>query len=294
MPASTPILSIGVPVFNGEPYITQSLASILGQTFTNFEVIVFDNASTDGTADICRSHEARDKRIRYSRNSTNIGSLSNFRRVLDLATGEYFMWAACDDYWSPGYVETLLACLKQYPDAVLAAGRVHFVDPSGSERTDILPDDPPAPGMRPSVDTAKQLLSQHAFGWLHGVFRREALIRLSGRFFRGQTWGADVVFLLELCLAHKLVGSKDAVMYKRSIAGHGPSTPRRLVRWQCWFAKALINVILESPRSTIEKAEILGASLLYLTELYFSDGFFPTVVGWARAGYHVLLGVDRP
>ena len=149
MPASTPILSIGVPVFNGEPYITQSLASILGQTFTNFEVIVFDNASTDGTADICRSHEARDKRIRYSRNSTNIGSLSNFRRVLDLATGEYFMWAACDDYWSPGYVETLLACLKQYPDAVLAAGRVHFVDPSGSERTDILPDDPPAPGIRP-------------------------------------------------------------------------------------------------------------------------------------------------
>jgi glycosyltransferase involved in cell wall biosynthesis len=294
MPASTPILSIGVPVFNGEPYITQSLASILGQTFTNFEVIVSDNASTDGTGDICRSHEVRDKRIRYSRNSTNIGLLLNFRRVLDLATGKYFMWAACDDYWSPNYVETLLACLQQHPEAVLAAGRIHFVDPSGLERTDILPDDPPAPGMRPHVDTAKQLLSQNAFGWLHGVFRREALIRLSGRFFRDSEWGSDVVFLLELCLGHTLVGSRDAVMHKRMIPGKGPRTPRELARWHCWFASALIRVIRESPRSRIEKAELLETALRYLRGLYFSDGFFPTMVGWARAGYHVLLGVDRP
>ena len=106
------ILSIGVPVFNGEPYLAQSLETILRQTFTNLEVIVSDNASTDRTGEICRSYAARDKRIRYSRNLTNIGPLPNFRRVLELATGEYFMWAACDDYWSPNYVETLVLKFK--------------------------------------------------------------------------------------------------------------------------------------------------------------------------------------
>jgi glycosyltransferase involved in cell wall biosynthesis len=294
MTENAPILSIGVPVFNGEPYIAQSLGAILRQTFTNLEVIVSDNASTDRTGEICRSYAARDKRIRYSRSLTNIGLLPNFRRVLELASGEYFMWAASDDYWSPNYVETLVACLEQNPDAVLAAGRILFVNPSCAGRTDSPPDDPPVPGTRPHVDTAKQLLSQHAFGWLHGVFRREALVRLSGYFFRGPEWGSDVVFLMELCLAHKLVGSCDAVMYKRLIAGHGPKTPRRLVRWQCWFAKALIKVIRESPRSRMEKAELLGASLRYLTGLYFSSGFFSSMVGWGRAGYHLLLGIDRP
>lgn len=289
------ILSIGVPVFNGEPYLAQSLEAILRQTFTNLEVIVSDNASTDRTGEICRSYAARDKRIRYSRSLTNIGLLPNFRRVLELASGEYFMWAACDDYWSPNYVETLVACLEQNPDAVLAAGRILSVNPSCAGRTDHPPADPPVPGTRPHVDTAKQLLYQHAFGWLHGVFRREALVRLSGSFFRGPGWwGSDVVFLMELCLVHKLVGSYDAVMYKRLIAYHGPNTPRRLVRWQCWYAKALIKVIRESPRSTMEKAELLGASLRYLTGRYFSDGFFSTMLVWGRAGYHLLLGVDRP
>ena len=289
-----PKLSIGVPVFNGEAYLAQALASILGQTFWNLEVIVSDNASTDGTGEICRSHEARDKRIRYLRSPVNTGVLPNFRKVLDLATGEYFMWAACDDCWSVNYVETLVACLERNPDVVLAAGHVRFIDPGGVARTDIQPDNAPGPGTRLHMDTAKQLLSENAFGWLHGVFRREALVSLSGSFFRRDEWGSDLVFLFELCLAHKVVGSDDAVMHKRMIPGHGPRTPRRVVRWQCWFAMALIKVIRECPRSMTEKVEILAVTLRYLTSLYFTDGFIPTIGVWGRAGYHVLMGVDRP
>lgn len=99
-----PKVSIGMPVYNGERFIREALDSLLGQTFTDFELIVSDNASTDGTEVICREYAARDMRIRYVRHAANLGSIANFKFVLDEATGEYFMWAAADDKWMPAFI----------------------------------------------------------------------------------------------------------------------------------------------------------------------------------------------
>jgi len=99
-----PKVSVGMPVFNGEKFIREALDSLLAQTFTDFELIISDNASTDKTEAICRKYAIKDKRIRYVRQSKNRGGVNNFKWVLDAAVGEYFMWAACDDKWSKTYL----------------------------------------------------------------------------------------------------------------------------------------------------------------------------------------------
>jgi glycosyltransferase involved in cell wall biosynthesis len=102
-----PKVSIGMPVYNGEPFISKALDSLLAQTFTDFELIISDNASTDSTEAICREYAARDTRIRYVRQSENKGATKNFQFVLDEAQGQYFMWAAADDMWNK-------VCLMQW------------------------------------------------------------------------------------------------------------------------------------------------------------------------------------
>jgi glycosyltransferase involved in cell wall biosynthesis len=91
-------VSIGVPVFNGGEFLRETLDSILAQDYTDFELIISDNASTDNTEEICRDYRARDSRIRYVRQSENIGGYNNYKFLLDSALGEYFMWSAADDY----------------------------------------------------------------------------------------------------------------------------------------------------------------------------------------------------
>ena len=100
-----PQVSIGMPVYNGEPFISEALDSLLDQTFTDFELIISDNASTDSTEAICRQYAAKDSRIRYVRQAENLGAPANFQFVLDQAVGKYFMWAAADDLQTPNYIE---------------------------------------------------------------------------------------------------------------------------------------------------------------------------------------------
>ena len=105
----TPQVSIGMPVYNGESLIREALDSLLAQNFTDFELIISDNASTDGTEAICQEYTANDTRIRYVRQAENRGATANFQFVLDEAVGKYFMWAGDDDYWKR---ITLTKCLN--------------------------------------------------------------------------------------------------------------------------------------------------------------------------------------
>ena len=92
-----PKVSIGLPVFNGEKYLSRALESLLAQEFEDFELVISDNASTDETGRICQEYARRDRRIHYSRNDSNIGLAPNHNRVFTLSRGEFFKWAAHDD-----------------------------------------------------------------------------------------------------------------------------------------------------------------------------------------------------
>ncbi len=104
-------VSVGLPVFNGERLIADSIKSLLAQTHTNFELIVMDNASTDGTAEICKVFAAQDSRIHYIRQHHNVGAGPNFKAVLDASSCDYFMWAAHDDLWDPDYIASAVDLL---------------------------------------------------------------------------------------------------------------------------------------------------------------------------------------
>ena len=95
--AQHPLVSIGVPVFNGEKGLAKALDSLLEQDYDKLEIIISDNASTDRTEALCLEYAEKDQRIRYVRQTENIGGVYNFKFVLDEAVGEYFMWAAHDD-----------------------------------------------------------------------------------------------------------------------------------------------------------------------------------------------------
>jgi len=289
-----PSVSIGMPVYNGEKYIEQALDSLLAQSYENFELNISDNASTDSTEEICRSYAAKDDRVHYHRNPRNLGLMENWRRVLQLAAGEYFMWAAYDDCWSLNYIETLLECLLTCPHAILAAPRTLYINADGGSLRRA-PDDAPARYPNANLSRAKQLLQQHATSWLHGLYRRDELLRLVPTFFAADPWGADIVFLLQVALSNEIVGSDAAIMYKRVTGmSERPKTPRQSVKWQCWFAWALLQVIRKSFLSTNEKGELFKAYVLYLKWLYFGRGIIPWAKLWGRAGIHWLIGVDRP
>ncbi len=107
-----PLVSIGLPVFNGAKFIRSALDSLLEQTFENFELVISDNCSTDETEVICRAYAAQDKRIRYHRHKENRGAIWNFNHVFELSTGTYFKWAASDDICSPTFLERCVDVLN--------------------------------------------------------------------------------------------------------------------------------------------------------------------------------------
>ena len=123
-----PRVSIGMPVRNGERHMRAGLDCLLGQTLGDLELIISDNASTDGTEAICREYAERDSRVRYHRNPENIGLQGNFAKVLELATAPYFMWGCPDDQWDPCYVEKMAAVLDTRETVVLAGSNAGAID----------------------------------------------------------------------------------------------------------------------------------------------------------------------
>lgn len=126
-----PVVSIGMPVYNGAKYIREALDSLLSQTFSSFELIISDNASIDATKAICEEYVRKDPRIRYVRQSENRGALANFKFVLNQAKGEFFMWAAADDRWDEDWIESVYIDIYN-KKRIAGYGRLATIDEHGS------------------------------------------------------------------------------------------------------------------------------------------------------------------
>lgn len=113
MRPSSAVVSLGLPVRNGEARIEQVVASVLRQDHDNIELVISDNASDDGTEEICRSLAQSDRRVMYHRQTENIGLNRNFAAVVQLSTGEYFRWVSDDDWLAPSYVSRCLAVFAE-------------------------------------------------------------------------------------------------------------------------------------------------------------------------------------
>ena|SRR2546425_4629026 len=129
----TPRVSIGLPVFNGEHLLRHAVESLLAQTYTDFELIISDNGSTDGTEAICRAYAAQDHRVRYHRSEQNRGAVWNFNQVFELSRAEYFKWAAHDDVCASNYVELCVEVLDRDPSVVLCYAETILIDEHGKQ-----------------------------------------------------------------------------------------------------------------------------------------------------------------
>lgn len=125
---SQPLVSIGIPVYNEAAFLEATLASLLKQDYPHIEFIISDNASTDATLEICERAAATDARVRILRVIANDGSTANFRRCIDAARGDLFMWAAGHDLWSCNFVSQSVAALQAHPGAVIAAPESRWID----------------------------------------------------------------------------------------------------------------------------------------------------------------------
>lgn len=135
----SPRITIGLPVYNGERYLAAALESLLSQTYTDFEILVSDNASTDSTADIVTCFALRDDRIRVLRSPENQGSVWNFNNVFRYCRTPYFTWAAHDDVRSPEYLERCIEVLDRDPSIALCYSRGTLIDASGAEIRRFIP-----------------------------------------------------------------------------------------------------------------------------------------------------------
>lgn len=127
-------------VYNGADHIREALTSLLAQRFTDFELVISDNGSTDETPRICEELAARDARVRLVRQPVNLGPARNFAFVLEAARAPYFMFAAHDDLWDPTFIERLVGELDRRPEAVLAFSRWDAINQLGRHIRDFAED----------------------------------------------------------------------------------------------------------------------------------------------------------
>lgn len=131
MPDPTPRLTIGLPVYNGAQFIAEAIDSILAQTYKDFQLVISDNASTDDTESICRPYAAKDPRVRYIRNETNVGAVRNYNRLFEDSRSVYFKWAAHDDALTPDYLERCVAVLDSQPSVAVCHTETIYIDEHG-------------------------------------------------------------------------------------------------------------------------------------------------------------------
>jgi glycosyltransferase involved in cell wall biosynthesis len=229
-----PPVSIGLPVFNGERFLARAVQSILDQDFGDFELVISDNGSTDGTEELARSFAAADGRVSYLRHESNRGATWNFNHVLAVTSAPLFKWAADDDELRPEWLGRCVADLEEAPDAVLAYTRRRKIDAVGNPVKTTHPRekrflDPDAgPGDRFADVLARTTSCIEIFG----VIRRSALAQT--RLFLPFA-ATDRILLAELALLGRFVEVPDELFLHREHDGRSIHTHASAVARVTWF-----------------------------------------------------------
>lgn len=282
MTVDKPRVTIGMPIYNGEKYLTEVLKSLLSQTFTDFELVITDNASTDQTPEIIREFAVRDTRIHYHRNPTNLGAAGNYNILVELACGKYFKWAAADDLCAPTLIEKCVAQLDEHPEAIMAYGRTILIDEHGG----IIEYHDDEYDLRSPKAHVRLRQAFRSSAWCHPVFGLVRTDELKQTGLIGNFASSDKVLLAEFALrgqchevpehlaSHRLhpgdstsVNTTDEAM----ASWFDPQTKNRVraPRWQRMLAVA------QAIRRT--KLSPVDAVLTYIEffKFYLSFGRFP-------------------
>jgi glycosyltransferase involved in cell wall biosynthesis len=281
MATRQPKVSIGLPVFNGEKFLPSALNSLLRQDYEDFELIVSDNASTDTTEAICQDFAAKDRRIRYSRNETNIGATGNYNRVFQLARGDFFKWASHDDECHPSLVRRCLETFEQAPvSTVLVFSKAEIIDELGCVKY-LSPDGISSSAPQPVKRFARVLWSSAYAHPLWGLIRSDALrqTRLMG------CLEADHILLAELALLGQSIEIPEPLYRMRRHARCATEISRSARELLAWHDPKRANDRIYLPhweRVYLEFFKGVRHIPLSRTERLLCYGAVPVVSYWRR------------
>jgi glycosyltransferase involved in cell wall biosynthesis len=273
-----PCVSIGMPVFNGERFLVRAIDTILGQEFEDFELIISDNHSTDGTQEIVRDAMRRDRRIRYERHDRNRGASYNFNRLLLLSDpgARYVKWAASDDEHAPKYLIATVGLLDGDPGAALAHCATADIDEEGyflrrrNQEVEALASHRPADRLRQLVT-----LRHECFG-AFGLIRREVACATRGL---GAYSDADNVLLAEIALRGRMLHTDEVLFFRRQhpdrsmsafadardrIAWFDPDRKADITFPKWKVGRELVRAVAEAPLTSTERMECYKAMSAFL------------------------------
>jgi glycosyltransferase involved in cell wall biosynthesis len=254
---SAPRVTIGLPVYNGENYLAEAIDSILGQTFTNFELIISDNASTDRTEEICRTFADQDERIRYFRHDRNRGASPNYNFTVEKARGEYFKWAAHDDVLHPTFLEEAVKALDVNPDLSLVYSKTRTIDEHGEvlgtydQYEDRLRIDAPDAHTR----FGDMICARHNCIAVFGLMRTDQLVRTN---LHAAFQGADRTLLAEMALRGPMLRIPEYLFDRRDHPGAYTRKEKGLDRIAWWDADQAEKITLPTWRRLREYSQAIN------------------------------------
>lgn len=292
-PKPIPSVSIGLPVYNGEAYLDLAIRAAIEQTHEDFELILGDNASTDGTAEICEQWAKADSRIRWARSEVHTGAAGNFNRTFSLARGQYFRWAAHDDLTEATYLERCVERLRSDADIVLVHSEMVEIDERGCINGDLGWPIADAADRDPIKRFAGAIDLSHGCFDVFGLIRKAALEKTK---LIAPYLGSDRVLLAELALQGRLERVDEVLFQSRE-------HPQRSIRMRSdsardqWFASGRRSAKfrpnwrrLHAVRDAVARAELtLGQRLRCQAEITKwamkqRGSLYREVVGRARVG----------
>jgi glycosyltransferase involved in cell wall biosynthesis len=228
----SPAVSIGMPVYNGQDFLEDAINSILVQSFEDFELIICDNASTDDTERICSEFAARDRRITYYRNESNIGAAANYNRLFELSSGKYFKWAAHDDLCAPDYLAKCVEVLDNCDsNIVLCFPQTTLIDENGNFISRYN-EDVQIRQSTPYLRLSYLLRNLKKCNSVHSLIRSKALksTRLIRNFF-----ASDVVLLAELAMQGQFYFIPENLFFRRMHHASSRRANRTYEEVAIWF-----------------------------------------------------------
>lgn len=275
MQKAKPCVSIGLPVYNGENFIIETLDSILSQTYTDFELIISDNASTDNTKSICEAYVAQDKRIRYYRNEQNLGGAWNYNRVLDLSRGTYFKWAAHDDLLAPTLIAECVNTLNDDSSIILCHSKTSVIDENSQPIDFAYRDVELTDSLNPCQRFHSILFNLVSCDQIFGLLRLAAL-RQTSRYC--DYWTADKGLIAELSLWGPFYELDQTLLLRRSHPDQVTRQPLRkkyewsnshralLMPYQLQATKRYLTSIQKSPLTLSQKVNCYVSVLSLISQ----------------------------
>lgn len=265
---SAPRLTVGLPVYNGERHLRECLDSVLGQSYEDFELIISDNASSDGTADICREYEKMDSRVVYVRQPVNMGRVPNHNFLITEASGALFKWVAADDLYARDLLKRSIEVLDERPEVVLVHSRSAMLDDGGAVTEFVK-----YPVDSESARAPDRFHSMLFDGWgddSYGVIRTDVLRRTP---LHGSYHYADRTFSIELALHGPFYQVPEWLFFRREAPDRVRTVrvrcayldPRRADRIRHPVARlygeylfAYVAMLQRAPLSDAERRECYG------------------------------------